>query len=212
MLFPQYDALIHVDSDTLFFDAPQKLWAHFKNFDDKQIMGIATNNRDRQSSWYINTANIPFATEFGINTGVALMNLTRMRAVEFERFLDPTLKNFGSRLRLGDQDLLNIYFHYNPNFLYLLPCNWNFITDHCSKGALCTDANTKGIGVLHGLRNVFMSFDGEPAFKVIFDTMQYCSFQDSLRDCFVTPVKEKLSRLKMTCAKNILYYIVEFMQ
>ena len=38
-----------------------------------------------------------------------------------------------SRIKLADQDILNILFHYYPEKLYELPCEWNYRVWLCSE-------------------------------------------------------------------------------
>ncbi len=51
----------------------------------------------------------------GLNAGVMLMNLTRMRQVDWMRDIAALYKEHHKRLSLGDQDLINVYFHYYPS-------------------------------------------------------------------------------------------------
>jgi UDP-xylose:glucoside alpha-1,3-xylosyltransferase len=41
--------------------------------------------------------------------------------------------DFQSRIKLADQDILNILFHYYPEKLYELPCEWNYRVWLCSE-------------------------------------------------------------------------------
>lgn len=55
----------------------------------------------------------------GVNSGVMLMNLTRMRAFQWESHLAPIYEKYKQKITWGDQDILNILFHYHPG-------NWLF--------------------------------------------------------------------------------------
>ena len=48
------------------------------------------------------------------------MNLTRIRASNFTTCIDENYKFYGKRLRLIDQDLLNVYFHFHNRELYYI--------------------------------------------------------------------------------------------
>ena len=50
----------------------------------------------------------------GVNSGVMLMNLTRMREVKWVQAMIPYHKEYKYRITWGDQDLINIYFHFKP--------------------------------------------------------------------------------------------------
>lgn len=43
-----------------------------------------------------------------------LMNLTRMREFKWEKYLFPILKEYKLKMTWGDQDIINIIFHYHP--------------------------------------------------------------------------------------------------
>lgn len=53
-------------------------------------------------------------TVTGVNSGVMLMNLTRMRQFGWEKYLAPIYKEFKLKITWGDQDIINIIFHYHP--------------------------------------------------------------------------------------------------
>lgn len=42
------------------------------------------------------------------------MNLTRMRQFGWEQYLLPIYKQFKLKITWGDQDIINIIFHYHP--------------------------------------------------------------------------------------------------
>lgn len=50
----------------------------------------------------------------GLNSGVMLMNLTRMREFNWISRLAPVLVQYRQYLTWGDQDIINIIFHDNP--------------------------------------------------------------------------------------------------
>ena len=58
----------------------------------------------------------------GVNSGVMLMNLTRMREVNWVDKMREYYKEYHLRITWGDQDLVNIYFHFSPgrNLFFLL--------------------------------------------------------------------------------------------
>ena len=59
-----------------------------------------------------------------------LMNLTRMRKLNWEDKIVAFYREFMFQIEIGDQDLINIFFHYNPKNVYVLPCNFNYRTTH----------------------------------------------------------------------------------
>ena len=50
----------------------------------------------------------------GLNSGVLLMNLTRLRNSTWKSDISLYQKLYGDKLLLGDQDLINIYFNFHP--------------------------------------------------------------------------------------------------
>lgn len=54
----------------------------------------------------------------GVNSGVMLMNLTRMREFHWEDYVIPVYKEFKLKITWGDQDIINIIFHYYPRKCY----------------------------------------------------------------------------------------------
>lgn len=50
----------------------------------------------------------------GLNSGVMLMNLTRMREFDWISRLAPVLEKYRLYLTWGDQDIINVIFHDHP--------------------------------------------------------------------------------------------------
>ena len=83
---------------------------------------------------YNHHAKFPFYGELGLNSGVMLMHLERMRTTGWEDEMRRLKAAWGRRVVYGDQDLINIFFADHPERLFLYPCMWNYRTDHCSYG------------------------------------------------------------------------------
>ena len=69
-------------------------------------------------SWYPRFARHPFFGKNGMNSGVMLMNLTRMRTSDWTEKILKAYHEYKLSITWGDQDLLNIFFHDNPGNLY----------------------------------------------------------------------------------------------
>ena len=54
----------------------------------------------------------------GVNSGVMLMNLTRMREAKWIEHIIPYYKEYKLKITWGDQDLINIFFHYFPGLCF----------------------------------------------------------------------------------------------
>jgi UDP-xylose:glucoside alpha-1,3-xylosyltransferase len=87
-LLPDVDSLLYVDSDTIFLSPPAETFNLFNKFNSTQVAGMA-NEHEIKNSWYPKSSKIPFYGEFGLNSGVMLMNLTRMRNINWVDKLTP---------------------------------------------------------------------------------------------------------------------------
>lgn len=58
-------------------------------------------------------------SETGINAGIMLMNLTRMRDFKMEERAIAVEMLYGKRLLLADQDIYNIIFHFSPGVMMI---------------------------------------------------------------------------------------------
>lgn len=58
--------------------------------------------------------NIIILYILGLNSGVMLMNLTRMREFNWISRLAPVLEKYRLYLTWGDQDIINVIFHDHP--------------------------------------------------------------------------------------------------
>ncbi|CAL4123450.1 unnamed protein product, partial [Meganyctiphanes norvegica] len=109
-MFPQIDATIYVDTDAIFMRPPEDLWNEFVNFAPDHVMGIST-----EAYWYKSSENkVPYYGKNGLNAGLILMNLTRLRHFPGEDWTQASmniLDQFKNDLKLGDQDIINVLFN-----------------------------------------------------------------------------------------------------
>ena len=211
-LLPSIDSVIYVDIDVLFLRPPEDLWKYFEDFSSSHIAGLVPEcDRNQKDCWYRNHAKHPYVKPDGVNTGVMLMNLTRMRSIKWEEELVSIYMNYKSNLVFGDQDILNVYFQKHSNYLYNIPCEWNYRPDFCYKDSLCDGAVKKGIGILHGNRLVFQKPNIQPEFYVMFQAFKDYSFQDSIEDAIINTTKLTLKgKFSGTSCGNSLYSILSF--
>ena len=73
----------------------------------------------------------PFYTPHGLNSGVMLLDLARCRSIGWSSRLASYHARYGGLVKWGDQDLLNVLFHFERELLLRLPCHWNYRPDHC---------------------------------------------------------------------------------
>jgi len=166
-MLPDVDSGIFLDNDMLVLQDPAILWDRFKLFTPFTAMAVAPveahySREMRDSVPYFGVPGL------GINAGLALMNLTRLRDLpgggftEISRFI---WQKYRLKLKLADQDVLNIVGAQAPWLLQPLPCQWNYHTWTCrparfesqfisrmkwSGRNMCPKAAKHGIGFLHG--------------------------------------------------------------
>ena len=108
------DSIIYLDIDTLFLRPVEELWEHFKSFSAKQVAAMAPEGEVPEIGWYPRFARHPFYGKNGLNSGVMLMNLTRMRGMKWAQKILPIYQKYKLQITWGDQDILNVLFHENP--------------------------------------------------------------------------------------------------
>ncbi|XP_053614083.1 glucoside xylosyltransferase 1-like isoform X2 [Plodia interpunctella] len=168
-LLPEIDAMIYVDTDTLFLGPIDDLWSYFSKFNTSQLTAMAIEDENPNVSWYPRFAKHPFYGKTGLNSGVMLMNLTRMREFEWVSYVTPIMMKWKLNIPWGDQDIINIIFHYHSRAVYELPCRYNYRTDQCTYGDACAGAVAEGVRLLHGSRQAFHG--KEPAFQAMYQAV-----------------------------------------
>ncbi|XP_065197901.1 glucoside xylosyltransferase 2-like [Sycon ciliatum] len=167
------DSLIYLDTDILFMTPVEKVWKHFSQFNSTQLAAVAPESEDLVNSWYPRFARHPFYGAAGINSGVMLMNLTRMRAVHDGRWqseLIEIFREYRHNISWGDQCLLNIYFHRHPELVHVYGCDWNYRPDHCMYGVNnCHLSPTKSPKLFHGNRRAFHDVPRQPFFTAVYE-------------------------------------------
>ncbi|KAG4080157.1 hypothetical protein HA402_008228 [Bradysia odoriphaga] len=189
-LLSHIDSVLYVDTDTLFLTPVSDIWHFFTEFNSTQIAGLSPEHEDRNVGWYNRFAKHPFYGPMGLNSGVMLMNLTRMRKFKWEEYILPLYKEFKLKITWGDQDLINILFYYHPDKLYLFPCEWNYRPDHCMYMPVCKAAT--GVKILHGNRGYFHA-DKQPIFSTTFRIIQEYRLGDDLYNNFLMTLESALA-------------------
>ncbi|XP_068233819.1 glucoside xylosyltransferase 1-like [Palaemon carinicauda] len=194
------DAAVLVDTDTIFLRPPEDLLREIYRFNESQAVGMV-----QTSKGYVRK-QIPFPKPNGANTGVMVMNLTRLRALR-EGWTNVTLKAFDKyRKRLSafkTNDIVNIAVGQNPEIYYNLDCVWNYNTGSCigSKN-ICPKAETSGVYLLHGTKGVFTRHRSIK-FRSVFDAWENYQLGSSLSE-LLEDIKDKLKskgRHQITCRK-----------
>ncbi|XP_047188797.1 glucoside xylosyltransferase 2 isoform X2 [Scophthalmus maximus] len=212
VILKDVDSLLYVDTDVLFLRPMDDIWGLLKSFNGTQLAAMAPEHEVPKIGWYSRFARHPFYGVTGVNSGVMLMNLTRIRSTLFknsmipsglswEDLLHPLYQKYKNHITWGDQDLLNIIFHYNPECLYIFPCQWNYRPDHCMYGSNCKGAEEEGVSILHGNRGVYHD-DKQPAFKVVYDAIRDFPFEDNMFQSLFYPIQTKfLDTVNTLCGR-----------
>ncbi|XP_058046114.1 glucoside xylosyltransferase 1 isoform X5 [Ahaetulla prasina] len=213
LILSKVDSLLYVDTDILFLSPVDDIWSFLKKFNSTQIAAMAPEHEEPRIGWYNRFARHPYYGKTGINSGVMLMNMTRIRRKYFkndmtsvrlrwEEILMPLLKKYKLNITWGDQDLLNIMFFHNPESLFLFPCQWNYRPDHCIYGSNCQEAEKEGIFILHGNRGVYHD-DKQPTFRAVYYAIKNYSFEDDLPHPLLLPLEHELQKTQHTYCGRI---------
>ncbi|XP_006974368.2 glucoside xylosyltransferase 1 isoform X4 [Peromyscus maniculatus bairdii] len=218
LILKEVDSLLYVDTDILFLRPVDDIWSLLKKFNSTQIAAMAPEHEEPRIGWYNRFARHPYYGKTGVNSGVMLMNLTRMRRKYFKNdmttarlqwgdILMPLLKKYKLNITWGDQDLLNIMFFHNPESLFVFPCQWNYRPDHCIYGSNCRGAEEEGVFILHGNRGVYHD-DKQPAFRAVYEALRNCSFEDDAVRSLLKPLELELQKTVHTyCGKTYKVFI-----
>ena len=178
------DAGIFLDTDILMLGDPALLWDRFELFSPFTALALAPVD----AVYNVQNPRIPYygLPGTGLNAGVILMNLTRLRALpggSFTGAVRSIWDKYGDQnLFYADQDIINMVGEQSPYLIQPLPCEWNFIFWQCRrlpiKGSKlvwtksCPTASQHGIGLLHGAGGVFSTDE------VLSTVVQYWIEQD----------------------------------
>ncbi|KAK7802919.1 hypothetical protein U0070_013815 [Myodes glareolus] len=128
VILKDVDSLLYVDTDVLFLRPVDDIWKLLRQFNSTQLAAMAPEHEIPKIGWYSRFARHPFYGSTGVNSGVMLMNLTRIRSTQFKNSLIPTglawedmllplYQKYKNAITWGDQDLLNIIFYFNPGIV-----------------------------------------------------------------------------------------------
>ncbi|KAB1269604.1 Glucoside xylosyltransferase 1 [Camelus dromedarius] len=84
LILKDVDSLLYVDTDILFLRPIDDIWSLLKKFNSTQIAAMAPEHEEPRIGWYNRFARHPYYGKTGVNSGVMLMNMTRMRRKYFK--------------------------------------------------------------------------------------------------------------------------------
>ncbi|KAM7287663.1 glucoside xylosyltransferase 1-like [Ixodes scapularis] len=187
-MLPNEDAVLYVDADTLFVNPVEELWSVFEEMNESHLTALGHEIEDVGRNWYHQGSKTPFHPPFGANSGIMLMNLTRMRSFDWVSRLVPLMKEYAGRILLGDQDFINILFSAHPDKLLTFTCRWGYRQDNCKFHDSCSGETP---ALLHGNLKCFTAPFRSPAFSTIHRVMRKSLLREPVRDTQVKIHKAK---------------------
>ncbi|CAL4103347.1 unnamed protein product, partial [Meganyctiphanes norvegica] len=179
-MFPNLDAAIFVDTDMVFLRAPEHLWQEFELFTDHEMVGMVPCRTNSSKT-------LDFKCW---NAGLILFNITRLRDFPggWTQANVEVLDHHSHGL--GDQDILNVVFKENPEYLHEVSCEWNYRRTQCQEGFNeCPQAALRGISSLHGNAYTFMQ---DPLMKEVYLGLQKHNLHTSNFSATLNELQEKV--------------------
>jgi hypothetical protein len=135
-LLPDHVPLaLYLDRDVLVLQDLRPLWRQRLRFSPHHLVALSLEVPDPDRSYYRmpmhgSSGGRPPAINpwglGGLNSGVMLADLARLRAAGAEAAWQAVVRTHGAgALHLGDQDVLNVWLHAHPDAVLPLPCDWN---------------------------------------------------------------------------------------
>ncbi|KAM7293847.1 putative glycosyltransferase domain-containing protein [Ixodes scapularis] len=152
---------------------------------------------------------MPHYKRYGINAGVMLMNLTRMRTSGLDALLLSWMDKYHHKvLDFHDQDIINTVFHHHPEKVFHGPCTWNFVHLVCLSNISCRGETP---ALVHGTNETFSDPYRVPAYRAIGKAMQQYRLGTSLERGFIDVLEENLRSTKSSvCADKIQGFVVHW--
>ncbi|CAL4148893.1 unnamed protein product, partial [Meganyctiphanes norvegica] len=195
------DSAVYIDTDTIFLHPPEDIWKEFDNFNHEESAGLSRDGFNYLA--FLNEASVPSPGVTGFNSGVMLMNLTRLRSFPGGGFTYVTkhlFRKYNGKLRFGDQDILNIFFFQNPRLLYELGCEWNYARHMCYSGRnSCLEAAKHGASIVHGSGGAFRR---NQTYTEVFGAWEEYELGTPIQT-LVTKIQERLARHKALAPKRL---------
>ncbi|KAL7632887.1 UNVERIFIED_CONTAM: hypothetical protein RMT77_016794 [Armadillidium vulgare] len=187
-----YDSVVYLDTDILFLRPPEDIWKIFHRFKENEFAAMGPTLGFY--NLYLDL-KFPYYGETGLNDGVILMNLSRIREFRdgWTNSLFKIYQKYKKDLILIDQDIFNIFFYEHPETLHELGCDWNFCGIFCETNLVrCERAQKFGVSLLHGNGNSFYS-RLHP--QVVFESWQNFTINSTLEN-FLENLEENLSQIE----------------
>ncbi len=143
----QKDKVIFIDGDTIVGECLKKLF-QFK-LENKIVAAVLDNHSENMRKYW---KNLEVDVEHYFNSGVMLLNLKKLREIDFLKECEASQKKYGKFCKYSDQDLYNIILN---GYVSLLPSHFNIqawwgLTDKIWQKQLISFRH----GILHFVGNV----------------------------------------------------------
>lgn len=162
-LLKNITSVIYFDSDMIIVSKLDNIWKKFADFNEREVIGGVMDCKiDHCMYMYRKTHSplpVPWVWKYGVNSGMLLMRLDRMREFDFEKKIiqTATFPKYKESI-MGDQDLLNILFHNQSEFVNRLDCSYNYFPNiYCPNISEC-DVSNGGIKIIHAANKQFDRF------------------------------------------------------
>lgn len=84
LILKEVDSLLYVDTDIIFLQPVEEIWNLLSHFNSTHLAAMAPEHEEPRIGWYNRFARHPYYGKTGVNSGVMLMNMTRLREKYFE--------------------------------------------------------------------------------------------------------------------------------
>lgn len=84
LILKEVDSLLYVDTDIIFLQPVEDIWSLLSHFNSSQLAAMAPEHEEPRIGWYNRFARHPYYGKTGINSGIMLMNMTRLRETFFK--------------------------------------------------------------------------------------------------------------------------------
>ncbi|CAL8127930.1 unnamed protein product [Orchesella dallaii] len=206
LFFPEVlstlDEILYLDTDIIITGNIGKIWERLKGIDEQKLVALVPNNELEDKNFHsidLETfGELPHVPPKGVNAGVFYMKLESLRKIGWTSQLLELYRKYKDTVKINDQKLINLFLHYHPEMLEVLPCNYNFQHLHCSKGLTCKEAikDQTGVQILHGTGSTFYEVD--QAHHLIFEA--YKKFDlgapEGIFDGLLNPLKKYYTEVK----------------
>ncbi|CAL8097731.1 unnamed protein product [Orchesella dallaii] len=163
---PNEDAIIYFDTDNIVTGNIRNIWNLISDMNERQLIGVAPASEPWDKNFdhifKFHFADIPHVPPKGLNSGVLVMNLTKMRNYGWRKKMFEIYDNYSKSVDLhADQRILNIHLHFERDLLKQIPCNYNYEHIHCDSEQICIHAegHQNGVEILHGAGGQYVSKD-----------------------------------------------------